>query len=123
MWSATRFYSWTTPFLIYINDLSLVSKFLSLIMFADDTDLFYSPNNIKILFKNANDELEKISQWFKANKLPLNEGKTKFTQLHKPHDKDNLPLQLPNLKINSNEIKRYSSVKFLGVWLMKILLR
>ena len=101
-------------FLIYINDLSLVSKFLSPIMFADDTNLFYSHNNIKILFKNVNDELEKISQWFKANKLSLNEGKTKFTLFHKC-DKDNLPLQLPNLKINNNEIKRSSSIKFLGV--------
>ena len=103
-------------FLIYINDLSLVSKFLSPIMFADDTNLFYSHNNIKILFKNANDELEKISKWFKANKLSLNEGKTKFTLFHKPRDKDNLPLQLPNLKINNNQIKRSSSIKFLGVF-------
>ena len=52
---------------------------------------------------------------FKAIKLPLNEGKTKFTLFHKPHDKDNLPLQLPNLKINNNKIKRSSSIKFLGV--------
>ena len=51
-------------FLICINDLSLVSQFLSPIMFcfADDTNLFYSHNNIKILFKNANDELEKPLQ-------------------------------------------------------------
>ena len=102
-------------FLIYINDLFLVSKFLSPIMFADDTNLFYSHNNIKIVFKNANDELEKISQWFKANKLSLNEGKTKFALFHKPRDKDKLPLQIPNLKINNNEIKRSSSIKFLGV--------
>ena len=102
-------------FLIYINDLSLLSKFLSPIMFADDSNLFYSHNNIKTLIKNANDELEKISQWFKTNKLSLNEGKTKFVLFHKPCDKDNLPLQLPNLKINNNEIKRSSSIKFLGV--------
>ena len=84
-------------------------------MFADDTNLFYSHNNIKILFKNANNELEKILQWFKANKLSLNEGKTTFTLFHKPCDKDNLPLQLPNVKINNNEIERSSSVKLLGV--------
>ena len=115
MLSATRFQSWATPFLIYINDLSLVCEFLSPIIFADDTNLFYSDNNIRILFKNANDKLEKIWQLFKAIKLPLNEGKTKFTLFHKPHDKDNLPLQLPNLKINNNKIKRSSSIKFLGV--------
>ena len=84
-------------------------------MFADDNNLFYSHNNITILFKNANDELEKISKWFKANKLSLNEGKTKFTLFHKPRHKDNLRLQLPNLKLNNNEIKRSSSIKFRGV--------
>ena len=84
-------------------------------MFEDDTNLFYSHNNVKILFKNANDELEKIPQWFKGNKISLNEGKTKFTLFHKPRDKDNLPLQLPSSKINNNEIKRSSSIKFLRV--------
>ena len=79
-------------FLIFINDLSLVSKLLSPIMSAEDTDLFYSHNNIKILFKNTNNEQEKISQWFKANKISLNERKTKFTLFHKPRDKDNLPV-------------------------------
>ena len=68
---------------------------------------------MKILFKDANDELEKISQWFKANKLSLNEGKTKFTLFHKPND---LPVQLPNAKIiNNNEKKISSSIKFLRV--------
>ena len=38
-----------------------------------------------------------------------------ITLFHKLRDKDNLPLQLPNLKINNNEIKRSSSIKFLGV--------
>ena len=84
-------------------------------MFADDINLFYSHNNIKTLFQNANDELEKISQLFKTNKLSLNEGKTKFTLFQKPRDKDYLPLQLPNLKTNNNEIKRSLSIKFLGV--------
>ena len=33
-------------------------------MFADDTNLFYSHKSIKILFNNANDELEKVSKLF-----------------------------------------------------------
>ena len=32
MWSATRLCSWVTPFLIYINHISLVFKYLSSIM-------------------------------------------------------------------------------------------
>ena len=84
-------------------------------MFVDDTNLFSCQNNMKILFRNTNDELEKISQWFKANELSLNDGKTKFTLFHKSRYKDNLPLQLPNLKINNNKVKKSSSIKFIGV--------
>ena len=88
-------------------------------MFADDTNLFYSHKNIKILFKYANDELEKNPQWFKVNLLSLNVGKTKFTLFLKPRDKDNLPLQLPNLKINNQKVERSLSIKFLGVFVVE----
>ena len=33
---------------------------------------------------------ENIAIWFQANKLSLNESKTKFTLFHKSWDKDNL---------------------------------
>ena len=70
---------------------------------------------MKYLFKNANDELEKISQWFKANKFSLNKGKTKFTLFQKPRDNNNLPLQVSNLKINNYKMKISLSIKFFGV--------
>ena len=102
-------------FIIFINDLHLVSNKLNFIMFADDTNLFCSDRNIKNLFQKANVELNKISEWFRANKLSLNADKTKYTLFHKPWDKDNLPLKLPVLSINDYEIQRSSSIKFLGV--------
>ena len=102
-------------FIIYVNDLCQASALLEPIMFADDTNLFCSGSDIQSLFRIANRELEKISTWFKANKLSLNESKTKFTFFHKPREKDNLPLKLPTLKINQKEIKRTSSIKFLGI--------
>ena len=52
-----------------------------------------------------------------SSKQSLNEDKTRFTLLHKLQDRDNLPLQLPVLKTNNNEIKTSSSLKFLGVML------
>ena len=63
----------------------------------------------------ANSELRKISEWFRANKLSLNEDKTRFTLFHRPQDIDNLPLLLLALKINDYEIKLSSSIKFLGI--------
>ena len=47
-------------------------------MFADDTNLFYSNKDINALFKVANEELNEINEWFKANKLSINAGKTKY---------------------------------------------
>ena len=59
-------------FLIYVNDLNQVSNILDPIMFADDTNFFYSHHQIKTLFETVNCELKNIGQWFKANKLSLN---------------------------------------------------
>ena len=104
-------------FLIYVNDLNNASSVLDPIMFADDTNLFYSHKNIHQLFAKVNEELEKIEDWFKANKLSLNNKKTKYTLFHKNSIKDDLPLKLPDLKIANNEIERKKAIKFLGVML------
>ena len=84
-------------------------------MFADDTNLFCSNKNIKPLFLKANLKLPKISEWFQANKLSLNENRTRFPLFHRAQYRHNLPLQLPALKINDYEITRLSSIKFLGI--------
>ena len=102
-------------FIIYINDLCNASKILEPIMFADDTNLFCSDKHLKTLFQKANKELGEISKWFQANRLSLNENKTKFTLFHKPWERDNIPLKLPSLKLNHFEITRTTSIKFLGV--------
>ena len=104
-------------FLIYVNDLNNASNILDPIIFADDTNLFYSHKNIHQLFAKVNEELEKIGDWFKANKLSLNNKKTKFTLFHKNSIKDDLPLKLPDLKIANNQIERKKAIKFLGVML------
>ena len=62
-------------------------------------------------------ELERISEWFKANKLSSNIKKTNYTLFHKNSTKDGLPLQLPDLKIFNRVLKRQASIKFLGVML------
>jgi retron-type reverse transcriptase len=46
-------------FLIYINDIENTSKKLKFVLFADDTNIFYSDNNINNLKSNLELELEK----------------------------------------------------------------
>ena len=104
-------------FLLYVNDLPNSSTYLDPVMFADDTNLFLANRSIQELFSIANKELNKISDWFTANKLSLNVTKTKFSLFHKASRKDDIPLKLPILKINNHQIERVESIKFLGVLL------
>ena len=84
-------------FLLYVNDLHHASKVLNPIMFAEGTNLFFSHNNINLLFEKMNKELTNVSNWFNANNLSLNVKTTKFSFFHKSSKKDNIPLRLPNL--------------------------
>jgi hypothetical protein len=102
-------------FLIYVNDFHKFSNILNSVLFADDTNLFYSNRDIKLLFKIVNNEFLNLAEWFKANKLSLNLNKTKYTFFHRLHDKENIPLKLPDLYIGNSKILRESSLKFLGV--------
>ena len=91
-------------FLIYVNDLQYASNLLEPIMFADGTNLFYAERDIKKLFQTVNNELQKTSQWFISNKLPINVTKTKYSFFHKPSKRDDIPLALPQLYIDNNQI-------------------
>ena len=62
-------------------------------------------------------DLEKVSEWFRANKLALNIKKTNYTLFHKNSTKDDLPLKLADLNIVNSVLKRQSSIKLLGVML------
>ena len=77
----------------FVNDLNKASNILNRIMFADDTNLFFSNHDIKTLFQIVNQELINIHEWFKANQLSLNTGKTKYIFFHKLRKADYIPLK------------------------------
>ena len=56
-------------FLIYMNDIHKCSEILLFILFADDTNVFYSDTNVKSLNQVLNNELIKVTEWLQANKL------------------------------------------------------
>ena len=59
-------------FLLYNNDIVNCSQIIHFIIFADDTTLFFSGEDIATLIDTINCELKKLLCWFKANKLSLN---------------------------------------------------
>ena len=52
------------------------SEKLSFILFADDTNIFYQREDIKVMTETLNNELNKVNLWLQANKLSLNIKKT-----------------------------------------------
>ena len=97
-------------FLIYINDLPLVSNVFNMVMYADDTTLFC--NIVKNVTEDViNLELLKVYEWLGANKLLLNVAKTKFMVFHT----SNRLVRYPNLLINGRPIERVTQFNFLGL--------
>ncbi len=59
-------------FIIYINDMPNVVKHCKIILYADDTLLYYSSTSAKDIEKYVNEDLNLISQWLDENMLTLN---------------------------------------------------
>ena len=98
-------------FIIYTNDLPNSLAHSKCIIFADDTTVYYSSEDPEYLFYKLNEDLKSLTDWFKANKLSLNIGKTNYMIFQGKHyNFDNLTLQ-----INDEEINKVTKVKFLGL--------
>ena len=57
---------------IYVNDLHKVVKNAFLLLFADDSNLFYSGNDMVDITEKINDDLKHLTEWLASNKLSLN---------------------------------------------------
>ena len=88
-------------------------------MFAEDTNLFLSGKNVDDIFSNMNCELNKISLWFKANKLLLNLTEHKIFSISSSLKKRFLREPLPFLKMDNIVIERENVTKFVGVLIDK----
>ena len=101
-------------FLVYMNDISRCSEILSIILFADDTNLFLSHKNLVTLKETMNRELNKIASWLSANKLSLNIKKTHFIIFKSRGKKSN---QNVSITINNQGIEQVKYTKFLGLYI------
>lgn len=70
-----------------MNDINNVSTASSLVLFADDTNIFFSGDNYKRLQDDICNELDKFHDWFHANRLSLNIDKTNYMVFGKLYHK------------------------------------
>ena len=102
-----------TLFLLYINDICRISTVIKMILFADDTNLFYSGNDLLNVCNTMSSELGKLNKWFQVNKLSLNIQKTNFMIFgnKKEAQKDYI------IHINNQNLERVFTTKFLGIYI------
>ena len=100
-------------FLLYINDMSRSSSLLKFVHFADDTTVFFANKCMKHVHSVMNEELIKVDEWLKSNRLSLNVSKTSYMLVsHNANVND-----ANFISIRGNILNRVNCVKFLGVLL------
>jgi len=99
-------------FILYVNDVTNTSNVLDFIMFADDTTILYSHENIESKINLINKELEEVSNWFKANKLSVNASKTNYMIIGTKHM---TRTKADGVNLDSTILERVQQTKFLGV--------
>ena len=104
-------------FSIFVNDIPRVLKFAKIVLYADDTALFFSSRNVDELENALNRDLSNIHQWYQMNKLTLNVSKTKSMLFgtHQLHSRRNNPVL--SLYISGNPLSQMNVYKYLGVLL------
>ena len=116
-------------FLIYINDLPQRINMIKTILYADDTTVVLSGNNITELVSFANNKLKDVYNWLIQNRLSINLNKTYaciYTNLLRITEQDdeifytdriNTKMKLDNVIMNEIPIKFNinNSIKYLGV--------
>ena len=100
-------------FIIYTNDMPENLIRTKAILFADDTTIFKSNKNLTELYQFMNHDLKTLTDWFKANKLSLNTGKTNCILFKR--NKNILNAHNNKLYLDNVELSFATQTKFLGL--------
>ena len=101
-------------FLLYINDISKSLKNCKVSLYADDTVLYYSSNDLNHPKTVVQTDLNELSKWCSKNKLTINCKKTKYcvygmrSIVKKSKTIDMI------LSLNESILERVCSYKYLG---------
>ena len=95
-------------FLIYINDLKNCTDLFTL-LFADDSNFLISGKNFTEIKLKLNNELKKISDWFRSNQMSLNPDKTKIMIFNK--NENTIDWNALNIKLNFNNENEFDPEK------------
>jgi hypothetical protein len=98
-------------FILYIDHIQNCREIVSILLFADDTNILYSHSCLKTLNVTLQTEMNKIAEGLNLNKLSINTTKTKLVLFRSPNKKKNEM----KLFINNQHIIQLKNTTFLGV--------
>ena len=103
-----------SPFLFntFINDFVKCSTKLIFILYADDSTLSFSSQNLPSFSETVNSELQKVAKWLHTNKLTVNTGISNYIvfEIKKNPIEDSLNIYLDNVFISRKETAKFSGV-------------
>ena len=101
-------------FILNMNDICNVSDLFFAIMYADDTSLLVTGNDLHSLIASLNNALKNLCSWFKSNKLSLNTNKTFYMIFHRSRIKCDTDSTL-EIIMDNGILTKTSCLKYLGV--------
>ena len=102
-------------YLIFCNDIYKCIKHCKTILFADDTTIYVTHENLNQLFIYMKQDFANVVDWFRANKLSVNLSKTNYI-IFRPRNMTIQNLDEFNLSFGNTVIKRVDVSKFLGIF-------
>jgi len=102
-------------FIIYVNDLPQCLRHCKIILYADDTLIYYSAKTAQDVEIYLNIDLKTVSQWLLSNLLTLNCAKSRVVLFGSTRRLKSL--NTVSIKINDSPLEHANTFKYLGVTL------
>ena len=107
-------------FIMYTSDMTDITDKNKMIVYADDTTVLVSGNNITEAIQHSSDILNRFYLYFTANKLTINPSKTKY-MIYKPIFRKSKNQRLlhnttqTKVVLNGIELEQVNKIQFLGI--------
>ena len=99
-------------FVLFVNDLPIVLERCQILMYADDTVMYFAASNAQEISSTLTSELAKVSDWLVHNSLFIHQGKTECVLFGTGSRLANATL---SVNIDGKEPTRVAEYRYLGV--------
>lgn len=98
-------------FILYINNINTCLEHSKIVLFADDTTIYLTCDDVYSGVKRMNEDMKRLNKWLNCNKMKLNVEKSKCMVMNGSDD----ILNCEPIMINGEIIERVDQFKLLGV--------